>query len=426
MMTNRMITYLYKLQHKQQRWPWFRSCYFGLKRVSPLLLIGILIQCLTLSFFQPHGFFYEIYHLDKIQWVSEANGITHLLSCVFFDVALLLLCVLVAWYRGYLFNKKEAVPGAVVALILLFFINFHVRRTLGDGAGQVNLSGNIPFIEMLVIGLIGAYFYHITKKYLHLKSVWSFSAATIVLGSLIKGVERLLSMNFFSSLSAPVFAGISSLLNDDQHQILGIILREIGRNLFVWLGFISPDQILVAHTDNDLTRANLSAALIKDNLEGLPHPLNIYSLSDSFAVLGGYGQILALLLLFLLFSRYRTHRINAWKNLFPVFLNVNIGFLAEVPLFFNIVLIIPFIFVPVISILLGALAIKIGLISPSVYQVPLNTPTVLNAFMGTNGHWNSLIFTLTILLISMLMYYPFFKALEMPAFSLTKTREEQR
>lgn len=423
---NKMIAYLYRLQDKQQKWKWLRSCYFGLKKVSSLLLIGILIRCLMLSFFQPHGFFYEIYHLDKFSWISDANSVAHLLSCVFFDVALLLLCVAVAWYRGSLFDEEEAIPSAVVALILLFFINFHVKRTPADGTGQVNLSGNIPFIEVLAIGLIGAYFYHVGKKYLHLKSVWSFSMGTIVLGGAIKGLEHLFSTNVFSNLSGPVLSGIGSLLSDDQHQLSSIILRETGRNLFVWLGFISPDQVLVAHTDSDLTRANLSAALIKGNLEGLPHPLNIYSLSDSFAVLGGYGQVLALLLLFLLFSRYRNHRIDAWKHLLPVFLNVNSGFLAEIPLFFNFVLLIPFILVPVISILLGTLALKSGLIFPSVYQVPLNTPTILNAFMGTNGHWGSLIFTLIILIISILLYYPFFKVLETSAFSSIKAEEEQK
>lgn len=422
MMMNKLTVYLCKIQRRQQKWPWLRSCYFGLRKTAPLLLIGILLQCLALSFFQPHGFFNVIYHLEDQKWLSKANMIVHSLSCIVFSMTLLLLCVAVAWHRGRLFAKRESIPSMVTALFLLFLINFRVRRVPADGTGQIILSGRIPFIEVLVIGLISAYFYHWIKNYLRLKSIWSLATATVFLGGVLKGARHLLNLGLFSNFSGTAFAEISSLLGDDQHQVVTIIMREIGRNLFIWCGFISPDQVLIAHTDSDLSRANLSAALIKDNLEGLPHPLNIYSLSDSFAVLGGYGQLLALILLFLLFSSRRRWRRRAWRNLVPVFLNINSGFLAEIPVFFNVVLLIPFVFVPVISILLGAFAIDFGLIPPSVYQVPLNTPTFLNAFMGTNGHWSALIFTIIILLISMALYYPFFKALDTPTAYLEQKR----
>ncbi|KRL01091.1 PTS sugar transporter subunit IIC [Liquorilactobacillus capillatus] len=423
MRENRLWSFLYKLQDKQQKWLWLRSCYFGLKTTGPLLLLGILLQGLTLSFFQPHGFFYVIYRLDRQVWVPQANFIIHSLSCIVFGMTLLLLCTAVAWYRARLFSKKETIPSMVIALFLLFLFNFHTKRMPSARLGQVILNGNIPFIEVLFLGLVSAYFYHGLNKFLHFKSLWSIAGATVSLGIVLRGFKHLFNVGFFASLSGPLFAEISSLLGDDQTQLGTIIVREVGRNLLVWLGFVSPEQILVAHTDSDLSRANLSAALIKNNLEGLPHPLNIYSLSDSFAVLGGYGQIMALLLLFILFSRYRKRRRNAWQNFLPVFLNLNSSFLVGVPVFFNVILLIPFLIVPTVSILLAAGAIKLNLIPPAVYQVPLNTPTILNAFMGTNGNWDALLFTLIVLLVSMLLYYPFFKVTETTLYRIQKGTE---
>jgi PTS system cellobiose-specific IIC component len=65
---------------------------------------------------------------------------------------------------------------------------------------------------------------------------------------------------------------------------------------------------------------------------------------------------------------------------------------------------------PLVSIWLAAAAIIFNFLPPAVYPIPNGTPALLGAFMGTDGSWRVLVFTLLLLLISMLIYYPFVKA----------------
>ncbi|WP_141630488.1 hypothetical protein [Liquorilactobacillus vini] len=67
----------------------------------------------------------------------------------------------------------------------------------------------------------------------------------------------------------------------------------------------------------------------------------------------------------------------------------------------------PLILAPLVSIWLAAAALALKLLPPAVYPTPNGTPTLLNAFLGTAGKWQVLAFTIMILLLSMLIYYPF-------------------
>ena len=79
------------------------------------------------------------------------------------------------------------------------------------------------------------------------------------------------------------------------------------------------------------------------------------------------------------------------------------------PIVFNPLFLVPFIFLPIFNILFASLAIAVHLIPPTPYPVLQGTPGPLISFLGTNGNWGVLIFSLVLLLIDIMAYIPFVK-----------------
>ena len=83
--------------------------------------------------------------------------------------------------------------------------------------------------------------------------------------------------------------------------------------------------------------------------------------------------------------------------------------MTGIPVLFNIIFLIPFILAPIANMLMAAIAIALHLMPPSVYPVPIGTPGPLIAFIGTNGSWRALMFSILAVIISTWIYIPFVK-----------------
>jgi PTS system cellobiose-specific IIC component len=86
--------------------------------------------------------------------------------------------------------------------------------------------------------------------------------------------------------------------------------------------------------------------------------------------------------------------------------------MSGIPVFFNVIFFIPFLVAPLVNMAIAAIALQLHLMPPAVYSVPAGTPGPLIAFLGTNGSWQALIFTVITLFISVLIYIPFVKIAE--------------
>ena len=94
--------------------------------------------------------------------------------------------------------------------------------------------------------------------------------------------------------------------------------------------------------------------------------------------------------------------------------NINEPLIFGMPLMLNATLLIPFIVMPVISLLLGYLAIAVGLMPAPVGLIgATSVPIIFSGIM--QGSWRIGLFQVVITVISMVMYYPFFKALDKQA-----------
>ncbi|MFT8726649.1 hypothetical protein [Liquorilactobacillus ghanensis] len=391
---------------------WRESCWQSLRLSAPLLLLGLFFECLNNSFFQPSSFFYQIFNFSHWHWVIEFGVVTTALSQICFSAFLLLLCMATAAFhiqRCRTANQTERLQSALAALLLLLTISYS-HRIFSIGAGLNWLGGQATFLEAILVGLLGAATYYGLQR-LFVRKNWTLQLWQITLASLFEGgVIR--EINYFLQCNHWFLSNILSYLNLSNYQLPGVIVaswQSILNTLQLWIGAVSPGNLTADFNDDAANSINLAAALTKNSLKDLPQPLNVHSLLGSYALLGGSGQLLALLLVLLLVGKQQQKR-AAELNLFPVFFNLNGGLLAELPLIFNWRLLGPLLLAPLVSIWLATAAIALNILPPAVYLVPNGTPAILGAFLGTNGSWRVLIFTILLLLISMLIYYPFVKS----------------
>lgn len=109
-------------------------------------------------------------------------------------------------------------------------------------------------------------------------------------------------------------------------------------------------------------------------------------------------------------------------DIIPSLFNINEPVLFGIPIVMNSFLLFPFMIIPIIAVLITYFSIASGLISPfSGVMVPWTTPPILSGFFI--GGWKAALLQLVIMIISIVIYYPFFKMQE--SFRL-KVNNEQK
>lgn len=158
-----------------------------------------------------------------------------------------------------------------------------------------------------------------------------------------------------------------------------------------------------------LSTINLNYALNKHTAWNAPNPFTSSTLYHAFATYGGTGAILGLIIAILIVSKDKDFQTVARWTIIPSIFNIGSGVMTGIPVLFNVMFLIPFIVAPIANMLMAAIAIQLHLMPPSVYPVPVGTPGPLIAFIGTNGGWQALAFSLLAIVISVYIYIPFVK-----------------
>lgn len=142
-------------------------------------------------------------------------------------------------------------------------------------------------------------------------------------------------------------------------------------------------------------------------------PTEIFSKSffDIFVLMGGCGSTLCLLVAILLFEKNRSMRRLAKFAAVPGFFNMNELLLFGVPIVYNPIMMIPFFLTPLASLVISAVAMKLGLV-PVVYRtVEWTTPILLGGYFAT-GSVSGAILQAVNLTVGVLIYRPFIRIME--------------
>jgi cellobiose PTS system EIIC component len=143
--------------------------------------------------------------------------------------------------------------------------------------------------------------------------------------------------------------------------------------------------------------------------EPLPHVFT-ESVLGNFFLMSGSGLTMGLVLAMLI-SKSKRFRSLGKIAFVPGIFGINEPVTFGTPIVYNPILFIPYVIGPTIMSFFIYMAFSTGVVPMAFTQSPGYTPWLLQGFI-INLSWKSAVFQLAILIVSTLMYYPFFKILE--------------
>lgn len=141
------------------------------------------------------------------------------------------------------------------------------------------------------------------------------------------------------------------------------------------------------------------------------HYMNM-QIVNSFALIGGSGCTLMLLLDTFLFSKNKASKTVAKMAIVPGLFNINEPVIYGYPVVYNLPLMIPFVLLPDLFIGITYGLTCAGIISPCIAQVPWTMPPVINALLATGFDWRAGVWQALELVIGMVVYLPFMRISE--------------
>ena len=132
------------------------------------------------------------------------------------------------------------------------------------------------------------------------------------------------------------------------------------------------------------------------------------SFFDTYAVMGGCGTTICVLLILLIF--YRKDRMSNLAKIgsFTVVFNLNEILNFGLPIILNPVMAVPFILTPVLCYLVAYAATYFGIVPPLVQEIAWSTPPLFSGYMAT-GSIRGTILQVVCIVMGMAVYYPFIR-----------------
>ena len=129
-----------------------------------------------------------------------------------------------------------------------------------------------------------------------------------------------------------------------------------------------------------------------------------------FVIIGGCGSVLALALL-LIRSKSKQLKTVGGVGLIPSFFGISEPIIFGVPLMLNPLFFIPFLLTSTVNAIISFILLDTGVIAKTFAMLSWNMPSVFGAFLSTMDI-KALFLVIALIIIDMVIYYPFFKTYE--------------
>lgn len=232
----------------------------------------------------------------------------------------------------------------------------------------------------------------------------------------------LLKIFQISSLQQGITALVITLFNKVGASLLGGLLYVFVASFLWMLGFHGSNML-------EEMMQTVFVAPIAVNVEAFAagrQATEIMSKTflDVFAMLGGCGSALCLLVALLVFARHKSSQQLARLSALPALFNINEMLLFGLPVVLNPIFFIPFLITPIVLTLISYGAIAVGLVPVPITQVQWTTPILISGFLAT-GSFAGVILQLVNIAIGVLIYWPFIRLFEQEtAYNVQQTTHE--
>ncbi|QNQ81539.1 PTS sugar transporter subunit IIC [Lactobacillus sp. PV034] len=425
---------------------WFRKKSFfvvtnrTLKMVMPLAIIGSFFQFLWRSIFSPTSLISNICYFENWLPDSISKAIWYAsqgLSTVIFNTMGLFMAYFAAQFTAKLYRKDSQMAGLTGVLsLLLCSYRFHNPASSNS---QMTFNWSVLGINSLFfaivigygVGMIFRFFgtnfrheSHENYRRIEKRAFASFKPLIIslIIGTIIGVAATLIGFEVGASNVYQFFQNEGEN-NLNLWQYIVVVILSL---LLSWLGISQPLVKLAPNNFSGTNIANLNYALKHGSSWNVPNKFVGNSFYQAYGGFGGSGLMLALLIALLLVYKYQsTTKVARWAFL-PTLFGSNQGALVGIPIFLNPLYLLPYVFFPIINMIIAAAVVAINWVPSSVYPFLTGTPGPLIAFIGTNGNWNALILSIILFLMDIALYIPVVKLAAKVEDEINRINEEER
>lgn len=389
--------------------------------ILPFIIIGSISIALSTSVFSKQGFFNQIYDISSwLPFEDVIKRILEMVSMVTMNFIAIMTAFLSAKYMTRSFKKDEQIAGFTGAIGMLV-LNYNLASFNPDGSQETFFLQELGIRGVFISLILGVFVGHIFKWFSPKNKQEKVDHGTFVargVGNLLPIIivlSILIGITLLASLANQM--GVNGLLYSlfrlteikSKHLIFTILVVVFFNNILFGIGISGPLGIMQGGLDDTSVVSNLSYALKHGTSFGVPFPVSIHTIYDSFGSFGGTGMTMSLIIAILITSKNKNGRKIAKLSIIPSFVNINFPLMFGLPIILNPILMIPFMISPLVSMLIGYFFIYFKWMPPAVYNLPRTTPAPLMAFLGTNGHWSALFVSGIVLVVTVLIYIPFVK-----------------
>ncbi|SJZ56066.1 PTS system, cellobiose-specific IIC component [Pilibacter termitis] len=408
----------------------FRSLRDGFVQTVPfLVLAGVFILINYVIIAPETGYIAGLVHNDALLATWQELGskiINGSLSCYS-----LLIGVLISYSLAKNKHYENPIYCSVITLAVIFIFVPIVNAVTPNGAEKaVEVASIVPFD---LLGTAGV-FTSILSALLSTELFIFLSRQEKLKIKLTGGIPPAVAQSFNALLAIMItlivfgfgsFA-VHQLTKMDVHELINKVIQAPMLHLttslpgFLVLCFVTNTLFSLGIHPSGIVNPILEPPLLaamNQNTEAFKNGTDIPNIivlpfRDLYGHIGGTGSTIALIIAIFLVSRKKSNRQFA-KLAGPLeIFNINEPVIYGFPVVMNPVIMIPFIFGPLLSFAIAYFATAIGLVSKIVVYVPWSTPPLINGYIASGGDIRNSILQLFLIAFMVVIYIPFLKAHE--------------
>ncbi|HAQ0371550.1 TPA: PTS sugar transporter subunit IIC [Enterococcus faecium] len=391
----------------------------------PFMMLAGFVTLINSVILEPTGFMGEIVDTSTLTTLQQigtsiANGTL--------SITTLLVVAAVSYHMCASRNYTNHIAAVLVAISTFVVLTpMQMMFTPENADKAVEVTGVIPISYTGASGMFVGIFVGLAATELFIKLSNNKKLQIQLSGNIPPAVLKSFNVLIPIIITITSFALLSfiiiQLFNMDINKLITTIVTEPLSKITTGLpGFLLITSIANLFFGFGIHQAVISGSLLDPfliqnmqenmaayaNKEQIPHIINM-AFKDTFAVMGGSGNTIALLIAIFIFSRRKDYKDFAKLSVIPAIFNISEPIIFGLPIVFNISLIIPFVLAPIFSLTVAYFATAVGLINHVVVQIPWTTPPVISGFLATAGDWRAAVLQILIIAASVFIYLPFLR-----------------
>lgn len=318
--------------------------------------------------------------------------------------------------RNYDMEEKEGIIPTSLSMVLFLI----TAAFTTDGELTFESLGGTGYFAAILMAIIGVESYRFVMK--HNIGIIDISGPMVppaitasfrgmIPGSLIVGVVALANwaLNALAGTTLPNIMGlIMAPLVKAIDNPIGLAFFALLVGVFWWFGI--HDTAITGPLGVLWTPMALAnAAAHVDGVAGTALPYIVTSdFWWAFLTIGGSGATLALAICCVAFAKSKHLKTVGKLGIVPSIFNINEPIIFGMPMMLNPTMFIPFVLAMPVNGLITYFMMKLGVIGRFFASTSWNLPTPFQAMLGTTDA-KAMLLNIALILLDMVIYYPFFK-----------------